>query len=344
MIFVPQTYSANSRSPFPLTVWQSLAVNLVWFYVWVAFTPLMLWLGRRFPLERKKILRNLAILFLLQIPILIVHMRLHDIINVLLFDDVLSYKSLAPLKRLFVNIGAADIMIYWAVIGISQAQTFFRRYEERDFRLAQSQLQILKMQLHPHFLFNTLNAISELVYDSPEKADLTITQLSDLLRLSLKSGHEQEVPLKEELDFLQKYVEIQQTLLQERLAVQWDIAPETFDALVPNMILQPLVENSIRHGLAGRACGGQIEVKSCLSNNKLKLEVLDDGIGIQAEVRAASTKGVGITNARARLKYLYGDEQHFDLSRSPGGGLMICITIPFREVKGGTDEDPYIDS
>jgi sensor histidine kinase YesM len=140
-------------------------------------------------------------------------MQLLDLINILLFEEVPSYKSLTPLKEMFIKIGAFDIMIYGTILAISQAVTYFRKYEEREFRLAQAQLQMLKMQLHPHFLFNTLNAISELIYESPEIADRTITQLSDLLRFSLKSGQEQEVTLKEELEFLRRYVEIQQILM-----------------------------------------------------------------------------------------------------------------------------------
>src|SRR5205085_10374133 len=233
------------------------------------------------------------------------------------------------------------IMIYWAILAVSQALTYFRKYQEREFRLAQAQLQVLRMQLHPHFLFNTLNAISELVYQAPERADRTITQLSDLLRLSLKSGQEQEVPHKEELDFLRKYVEIQQTLMQERLSVRWEIDPASFDALVPNMILQPLVENSIRHGIAARECGGQIKVSARRMDDMLNLEVCDDGVGSPADAQPTPPGGVGLTNARARLVHLYGSRHRFDLRAASGSGLIVSIAIPFREFANPPGEDAH---
>jgi signal transduction histidine kinase len=343
LLFVPQTYSANSRTPQPLTVWQSVVVNLILFYTWGALTPLVLWLGRRFPLERRKLLRNFLILASLEVPLVLFHMRFLDVSNVLLLDEVWSYQSLTPLHLLFINIGAFDIMIYWAILAISLALIYFKKYQEREFRLVQAQLQILKMQLHPHFLFNTLNAISELVYESPEKAERTITQLSNLLRLSLKSGNEQEVTLKEELDFLQEYVEIQQILMEERLIVCWDIQPQTLNALIPNLILQPLVENSIRHGLGTRSRGGTIEIKSWITARLLHLKVLDNGVGLESGAEADATNGVGLANARARLAYLYGDAHSFALEDTPAGGLTVSLAIPFREGEGRTSEDSDAD-
>jgi LytS/YehU family sensor histidine kinase len=192
-------------------------------------------------------------------------------------------------------------------------------------------LNLLKMQLHPHFLFNTLNAISALVYESPRAADRTISQLSDLLRLSLNSGAAQEVSLKDELEFLRKYVQIQQTLLQERLEVRWDIEPAALDAFVPNMILQPIVENSIRHGIAPLENGGRIEVSAGRFDGSLRLSVCDNGIGLAPDERGPRTEGVGLGNMRARLKHLYGGAHQLSLSEPRGGGLEVRLLIPYRE-------------
>jgi sensor histidine kinase YesM len=254
---------------------------------------------------------------------------------------------------LLFNMASFNIWSYWAIMAVSQAINYFRKYQDREFRLVQAQLQALRMQLNPHFLFNTLNAISELVYEAPETAERTITQLSDLLRLSLKSGQAQEITLREELDFLQKYTEIQQTLLQERLRLRWEVDPQTFDACVPNMILQPLVENSIRHGLATRAGGGEIAVSAERLDGGLHLSVVDDGIGLAREGAfgagdengAGKAQGVGLRNTRARLERLYGRRHSFELRETPGGGLTVRITIPFREDREERAlEDTHADS
>jgi len=182
----------------------------------------------------------------------------------------------------------------------------------------QAELQTLKTQLHPHFLFNTLNAIAALVYVSPPEATKTISQLSDLLRFTFHNNKAQEVTLKEELDFLRKYLQIQQTLLQERREVEWAIDPETLDALVPNMIWQPLVENSIRHGIAPKEGGGRIEIFSGGVNDQRLIEIRDDGMGAAGKENGT---GIGLINSRTRLEHLYGEAQKFDvkLQRTAAG-------------------------
>jgi two-component system, LytTR family, sensor kinase len=314
------------------------------FYVWIPLTPLVIWLGRRFPLERKRIFRNLLILTFLMAPVVILHMRLLECANILFLNELRINNDLSPLRVLFLKSGAFAIMVYWSILAVSHALTYFRKYQEREVMLAQAQLHALKAQLHPHFIFNTLNAISELVYDAPERAERTIAQLSELLRLSLRGGRQQEVSLKGELDFLRTYVEVQQTLMQERLAVRWDVEPETLDALVPDMILQPLVENSIRHGIAPLARGGRIDISAKRSDGMLLLEVRDNGAGVGAGSKVEANEGVGLSNVRERLAHLYGGEHRFEMSEPPGGGTAVSIILPFRESEGGTDEDTYAHS
>jgi sensor histidine kinase YesM len=229
------------------------------------------------------------------------------------------------------------LFFYWAILGVNYAIDYYQKYRERELRasqletrLAQARLQVLKMQLHPHFLFNTLNAISELVFKDPESAEHMITNLSDLLRLSLDNVGVQEVPLKQELDFLNKYVEIEQTRFHDRLQLSTDIAPETLDAWVPNMILQPLVENAIRHGIGMRSAGGHIEIGAERENGMLRLFVRDNGGGLHNGEQKQLKEGVGLANTRARLAHLYGEEHRFDLDNVPGGGLMVDMSIPFR--------------
>ena len=233
-----------------------------------------------------------------------------------------------------------SILIYWGVVGIKSAFNYYQKYRERELqtsqlaaRLATSRLQVLKMQLHPHFLFNTLNAIAELVHKDPEAAEQMIGNLSYLLRMSFEKLEVQEISLKQELEFLQKYLEIEQMRFQERLKIEMRIAPETLDAIVPNMILQPLVENAIKHGLAPRVAGGKIRIGAERNNGSLRLTVSDDGIGVPFGDTENLPEGIGLSNTRRRLKHLYGEKHKFDLEASEKSGLQVNLTIPFRELE-----------
>lgn len=335
LLFTPQTYLSNLRSPTPLTWAQAFLATFLLFQVWSVLTPLVLWLGARFPLERDRLLRNIGIHVLLSGPVALLHIWLLQTVNTLLLSWSRSYEPPVPIKALLVGLGATNIMVYWGIIAVSQAVNYFRKYQEREFRLAQAQLQALRMQLHPHFLFNTLNAIAELVYSDPKAADRCILSVSELLRFSLESHRTQEVTLKEEIDFLEKYLEIQKILMRERLNVRLNIEPETLDASVPNMLLQPLVENAIKHGISPRPEGGNIEVFARRLDGKLFVEITDDGLGMQ-EQRDGS--GVGLINTRERLKHLYGGAHAFNLSSFPGRGVTIRISLPFREAENKTDD------
>src|SRR6185503_17217278 len=179
LLFTPQTYLVNLRSPTPLTWGRAFFATLILFQVWAVLTPLLLWLGGRFPLERNRLLRNLGIHLLLSGPVALAHILLLQTANNFLLTWSRSYEPPAPIPALLVGLGATDIMIYWGIVAVSQAVNYFRKYQEREFRLAQAQLQALRMQLHPHFLFNTLNAIAELVYSDPKAADHCIVSVSE---------------------------------------------------------------------------------------------------------------------------------------------------------------------
>ena len=222
-----------------------------------------------------------------------------------------------------------------------QAYDYYRRFRERERRaaqleveaaqletqLAQAQLDALKMQLHPHFLFNTLNSISVLMRDDATAANRMLIRLSELLRVALKSEGRQEIPLRQELEFLRGYLEIEQTRFQDRLMVDFDIEKETLDAQVPNLILQPLVENAIRHGIAPRAEAGLIQVQARRENSFVELCVSDDGAGLnESEMQG---NGIGLSNTRKRLEKLYGEQYGFEISSPAGGGLQVRLKIPF---------------
>ena len=329
LLFTPQTYIAALRSPTPPTWGQALLASLTLFYVWAALTPLVLWLGRRLPFERH-MLRNFVLHLLLCGPVALLHIWLFQNVNALMRALSNSNQPQPPLWAMLIGLGATNIMVYWAIVAVSQAINYFRKYQEREFRLSQAELQALRTQLHPHFLFNTLNAIAELVHSDPVLADRSILRLSELLRFSLASEKAHEVTLKEEIEFLEKYVEIHKTLMRDRLNVRINIDPETLDAAVPNMILQPLVENAIKHGISPRPEGGNIEVHARRLDGKLYVEIADDGVGMP-EQEADAQGGVGLINTRERLKHLYNDAHTFKVSSFPGRGVTIRISVPFRE-------------
>ncbi len=347
LLFTPQTYLTNLRSPTPLSVWQAFAANSMLFFAWALLTPLVLWLGAKLPLERPRFGRNLLILFVLSFPAAALQILLVYAANSIFLNWAGEYQSPVPVAALIVGYGATNVMVYWGIIAVSQALNYFARYREREKSLAEAQLQALKTQINPHFLFNTLNAISELVYENAEDAERTIGKLSSLLRMTLKAEQAQEIPLREELEFLRMYLEIQQTLLQERLKINWRIEPDTYDAGVPNMILQPLVENSVKHGIAPRRGGGTIIISAARRNGSLVLSVEDDGLGMRnGNRRNEEGGGIGLRNTKTRLTHLYGDDQEFELTDVPDpGGVAVRIELPFREMKRNYDEqDTHFDS
>jgi two-component system LytT family sensor kinase len=329
LLFTPQTYLLNLRAPRPLTVWEAVTANAVIFLAWAALTPFALRLGRRFPLERERLGRHLLIHLAAAFAFAAVHLFVVGQLNRLVQPR--AYSAPLPVLGLLVGLGATDVMIYTGLVGVSQATTYFRRYREREMHLVQAQFQLLRAQLHPHLLFNTLNAIAELVHQDAARAERTLTQLSDLLRLALNGSGRQYVALNEELTFLRSYVEIQRTLLQERLQVTWTVDDDTLDARVPELLLQPLVENAIQHGIAPRAAGGAVTIAAHRRHDALELAVTDNGVGLGAPSRAAAS-GIGIANTRARLRHLYGDRHRFELVARPEGGVAVTLSIPFTTV------------
>jgi LytS/YehU family sensor histidine kinase len=207
------------------------------------------------------------------------------------------------------------------------------RAAQLEAQLAEARLDALRMQLHPHFLFNTLHAISALMARDVPAARRMMTRLSDLLRFSLEQEVTDEVPLAEELDFLDRYVEIQRARFPDRLHVEMDVEPDAQAALVPRFMLQPLVENAIRHGIDRRPGGGRVVVRARVNDHRLKIEVEDNGPGFPSG--ADYREGVGLRSTRARLEHLYGGGGELDLAAAPGGGALVRVVIPVRETGNG---------
>jgi two-component sensor histidine kinase len=323
-----------------ISFWRTFLTDSLGWLIWIPVTPIVLALGRRFPIERGSWWRVAPLHLVACVLISAAHSAFASYVYELLlpfgpprtprsFFEMFSGRALSQFHM--------DLLIYGATIGVSYAVSYYFRYREREFRaaqletqLAQAQLQTLKMQLHPHFLFNTLNGIAGLVRDSKNKAAVDmLAGLSDLLRYTLENAGKQEVPLKEELEFLELYLDIQQMRFSDRLKVEMHIEPGVLDALVPNLILQPLVENSIRHGVSRRAASGVVGVSAQRDNGSLRITIYDDGPGLIRDDGAETVEGVGLSNTRARLEQLYGERKSFTLTEREGGGVEAVLVIPF---------------
>ena len=324
VLFIPQNWILNRRAPQPPTVLQLLGGNLALFWGWAVLTPIVVRFGRRFPIALPHRTKHLLYYFGAAFVFAFVHLFVAGAGHWLLAAIAFGYRRPPDLTSLAVSYGATNVMICWGLLAGSQALAYFRQSQERETQLAHAQLHSLKTQLHPHFLFNTLNAIAELLHQDPARAEQTITELSDLLRSAITRSEAREVALGDELAFLRSYLDIQQTLLQERLSVRWRVEDGILDAHVPPMLLQPVVENAIQHGVGGRTSGGTIEITAGRTGNALLLVVEDDGVGVKAGAR----DGVGLANTRARLQAMYGDDQSLTLSARAGGGTRAEIRLP----------------
>jgi LytS/YehU family sensor histidine kinase len=240
--------------------------------------------------------------------------------------------------------GLDDIWMYWMVLVIAEGFHYYSEYKDREVRasllqmqLQKAQLQALRAQLQPHFLFNTLHSVSTLIYEDAARAERMITRLSDLLRLTLDTGAAQQVPLKAELDFLEGYLDIERTRFQDRLSVCLQISPEVLDCAIPNMLLQPIVENAIRHGIAKRSGPGTVSISASRENGSMVIRVRDDGPGFRDAQQKA---GVGLRNTRARLEFLYGGRQSLIVRHPAEGGVEVTIYVPFAPATGETEHKP----
>jgi len=226
-----------------------------------------------------------------------------------------------------------NFLIYWVIVAVTCAFNYYNKYREREVRaielekrLVQAKLQALQMQLNPHFLFNSLHSISALMHQDVEAADRMISRLSELLRAALDNKENQEVALRNELDFLRRYLDIEKIRFGSRLTIDIQAPAETLAARVPNLILQPLVENAIRHGVEPHARPGRIQLRAQRQGDGLTIEVHDNGSGVTSE---ALVDGVGLSNTRARLRTLYGDAHVFEFQHPAEGGFLVRMTIPY---------------
>jgi len=335
LFFASQSYLLyRSYDQKAIPVVPLLVLSLVQTWTWVVLLPGILATAKRFPLDRHSLLRNVPVHLLVGALFAAADIAIRVWITGYLPWSSKSAPFDAQFRNLFLSGFHSNLLVYWAIAGGYQGLAYYRTLEERELRasqletrLAQAQLQVLRTQLQPHFLFNTLHAISTLVQKDPDAADHAIALLSDLLRMTLEAGPDQEVTMQQEIDFVERYIDIEQTRLGDRLAVRFRIADDVRDATVPSLLLQPLVENAIRHGIAPRTEGGRVDIVALRNDGDLQILIQDDGVGFgEATIR----EGLGLRNTRARLSQLYGNGERISLERVPGGGALVRLTIPFR--------------
>jgi sensor histidine kinase YesM len=306
---------------------------LIWSII-AGFVPLIIWLVKRFPLEDLSY-RNIVLHVLFSIMFVPVHALIYRAVMVAIYGDVVwSWESFVEsIPVIIVWVGYIAPLSYWVIIGAYYLRRYYKQYQERQLRnakmeaeLASIRLHILKVQLHPHFLFNTLHNIHHLIYEDPETAKNVLDLLKRFLQMSINRVSRHQVPLKEELEFTGTYLNIEKVRFNNRLTIKKYIEEVTLDAQVPSFLLQPLVENAVKHGVSKKIEQGIVEITSQRRNGHLILTVEDNGPGLTAGT--INTNGVGIENIRQRLTQLYA-ESNFELLSSPLGGLKVAIQIPF---------------
>jgi hypothetical protein len=342
VIYAGPTYIEVRAENMGHAAWRIFAWGILRWVAWAPLTPLMVWLARRYSLIDGAWKKNLFVHLLGFILLSLVHSALATWIMLSIdpFDSMGdSPRTFWPgfLSRAQGSFGP-DLLVYGAVIGICYALDYYRKYREREIlatrlesQLAQAQLDSLRMQLHPHFLFNTLNGIVGLVRDNKNQAAVSmLVGLSDLLRHTLEHSSRQEVELREELSFIKLYLSIQEMRFSDRLRIEFDIDPQTARALVPNLILQPLTENALRHGIARTAASGVVGITSAVADGHLRLMVYDNGGGLPDDWQMKGSAGIGLANTAARLQQLYDDNHQFDIRNREEGGVEVLIMMPLR--------------
>jgi sensor histidine kinase YesM len=326
--------SSYSAGRYNLNWWLALSWDLIGWNLWLLLAPPVLLLAQRYRLDQRDRLRALLVF----VPAGVLFALAHSTLLVFIHFFIIHGSDTLPgflVNKYFVLLSdfLTSAIIYVLILAFGHALDYYMRYREEELKstrleaqLVQSQLQALKMQLHPHFLFNTLHSISALQLEDVAAAQRMTARLGDFLRITLDNVNAQEVTLRREIEFLKCYLDIERIRFGHRLTTDLRIPPETLDAEVPNLILQPIVENAIRHGIATRSALGRIDVSAWRDNGTLQMRVQDNGPGLLA---GFVREGLGLANTRARLEQLYGSEGRLELSNAPEGGVIVTVGIPF---------------
>ncbi|HYC70282.1 MAG TPA: histidine kinase [Opitutaceae bacterium] len=334
LAFAGQFYLSNSLIGRPVSWSQAVGHALADWYVWALLSVPILWLVRRFPPEGPRVARTAAVHLAAALACSLAYVALRSAWGVAHGRIVGEEVGFAEVFRpLLVKTYPFNLLVYGMILALGHALDYYRRYHERtvhalelEKRLAEARLQALLRQLKPHFLFNTLNGIASLMHRDVAAADRMIVQLSELLRLTMHHPGQPLTKLRDEIAFIEKYLAIERIRFQDRLEYEIAAAPETLEAEVPSLLLQPLVENAIRHGIEPHARPGRIVVAAAREGGELRLTVRDNGGGLPPG--GAARAGIGLANTRARLHELYGARHRFELANLPAGGLEVRLALP----------------
>ncbi|GJM44349.1 MAG: ATPase [Gemmatimonadota bacterium] len=338
LFFANRLFFTSQWTDTPVSWTDAVSWSFLDWYLWAALSPIIFKASARFGILRRASIRNVLVHLSLSLLLTCLHSAIYGAIVWKVRwvpQDSATITELA--QGLFFGKFHMGVVTYWVLVLLHHALDYYRRYREKELRvsrmeaqLATAQLQALRMQLQPHFLFNTLNAVSALMHRDVNAAETMLARLSDFLRLALETGTAVEVPLKQELEFLEHYLYIEQTRFADRLQVSIHADRDAMDASVPNLILQPIVENAIRHGIARSSTAGRIEIAAHRENGSLLLRVTDDGPGLPRG--GVQREGVGLTNTRARIRQLYGAASRLQLENASNGGTDVQLVIPYRAV------------
>jgi hypothetical protein len=339
----------------PMTFMNTLGWECCQILTYAPLTPFAFAFATRYPIQRKNWVSRSLLYLAAGLVFAVAHIALRAVTPYAYWDQKLREFNSAiwdshghmfkiqwfVLQRQFFSGVVDDITgTFVPIVLVAHAVSYYRRFRERELRaaqlegqLAKAHLQTLKSQLQPHFLFNTMHSISSLMLTDVPAADQMMTRLGDLLRMSLESAGTQITTLSRELEFVNCYLEIEKVRFAERLKVTLDIAAETLDAAVPHLLLQPLVDNAIKHGISKLPAGGEIRITVTAESGELHLEVGDNGPGFEKK-GTSPVSGLGLRITRERLESLYGQDQSMELLRLPGGGTMTRVRIPFRVQPG----------
>lgn len=320
---------------------QLLGTQLVRWYLWAALVPGVVAVARRLRLDATLAARDVAWRMAGQGVAAAAFAAVHATLSSL-FDQWFLGNTVSggyTLGQRVLAMFLADLLVYAGVVAVYYAAEYAVRSREHELqasqlraRLAEARLALLHQRLQPHFLFNTLNAVASLMHEDVDAADEMLAALSDLLRAALREDDAREVPLREELRFTERYLDIMKMRLGARLRVAIAVRGDALEALVPALLLQPLVENAVRHGIADRAAGGALWVHAERRESMLRVAVGDDGPGLPPEwdTLGGAHRGLGLRATHARLAQMYGAAHELTLRNHPAGGLEVTVVVPYR--------------
>ncbi|MFO7446520.1 MAG: histidine kinase [Ignavibacteriaceae bacterium] len=341
------------KQQFEIAYSNNLFFNLFYWWFWLAVIPVITYLSNKFDFGKGRLTLSIATHISSMLLIVFIHQLYTSVWCNYIFGNYLYMPLFQKLIWRVVNLEwiFVDFVVYFIFVVGLFALEYQRRSNENEriilqleTKLAQAQLHALKMQLHPHFLFNTMNSISTLILKGEiQKANKMLVMFSEFLRITLEETGSQKVPLEKELLFIEKYLEVEKIRFQDKLTVNMNIHPSTLSIMVPNLILQPLIENAVKYAIAPKTSDGLISISSSIRKNSLMISIQDNGPGLNDVSLENLNGGIGLKNTKERLQKLYGDEASINLNNTGNGGLLITLQIPFDKTDN-TGDNLFIEN